>query len=377
MWIPLFFLFGLGRTAIEPATNVPPSQKPLSEIKLMLSRQKSELGPEVIQNVLTTLECAKKAKIEYGPILTVIDYALPSNKKRMWVFNLNKNQLIFHTYVTHGINSGDLFSHTFSNKFNSKSSSIGVFDTENSYYGRHGLSLKLVGLDRNINDNAYGRSIVMHGAWYVTEEFIKKYGRAGRSWGCPAIPENLTKPIIDTIKGNNLMVAYHPSDVWIQKSKFLTCEKPKELVKANITTPVPIVSNEPEHEPILFADLKGDNKHTESDPVLTIPADLYQQIYKKKAPLERMLRRQINNTEYVALSEAELKSMDPTQLRQVSFVVPNVKMVRGYYATEMQVVNFGEMTGVNTVGSRLIANFQKHPAVMLHSTPRFIRWLGL
>jgi hypothetical protein len=169
------------------------------QIKHML--QEKALRAPVIDKVMQSLDCADKYGVEHTPIVTVIDYALPSNQKRFWVFDLKKKKVLFHTYVSHGIKSGLLRSEYFSNKHNSKASSIGVFKTKQSYYGRHGLAMRLKGLEPHINDYAEGRSIVMHGGWYMEEPFIKKYGRPGRSWGCPAIPKSITKHLINTIKG--------------------------------------------------------------------------------------------------------------------------------------------------------------------------------
>src|SRR3990167_1660194 len=133
----------------------------------MLHAQIPALNTNKIEVIMRALKCANKNDIKHNPILTLIDYSLPSNKKRLWVFDLSENKLLFHTYISHGINSGTLLSTYFSNKFNSKASSIGVFNTEKAYRGRHGTSLKLYGLDQKFNDNAYNRFIVMHGAWYV------------------------------------------------------------------------------------------------------------------------------------------------------------------------------------------------------------------
>ena len=117
--------------------------------------------------------------------------------KSVYGFLISKEKkLLFHTYVSHGITSGTLLTNYFSNKYNSKASSIGVYKTEKAYYGREGLSLRLDGLDRSFNDNASNRSVVMHGGWYVDEHFIKKYGRPGRSWGCPALPLNFINPLL-------------------------------------------------------------------------------------------------------------------------------------------------------------------------------------
>jgi hypothetical protein len=148
----------------------------LSDINNMLQKEANTLNASVIQKVLTTLKCSLEYNVNHNNILTIIDYSLPSSEKRLWVFDLKEKKLLFHTYVSHGIKSGTLLSNYFSNKYNSKASSIGVYKTNKTYYGRDGLSLRLDGLDSGFNDNASNRYVVMHGGWYVNEPFIKKYG---------------------------------------------------------------------------------------------------------------------------------------------------------------------------------------------------------
>lgn len=373
---------------------IPPIKSPNEDsilsadaLRDMLHEQAPTLNEVVINKVVTSLKCANQFNVDHNNILTVIDYSLPSSEKRLWVFNLKQKKLLFYTYVSHGIKSGTLLTNFFSNKYNSKASSIGVYKTEKAYYGREGLSLRLDGLDRSFNDNASNRSVVMHGGWYVTEEFIKKYGRPGRSWGCPALPLDLYKPIINTIKENSLFVAYYPNEDWFSKSKFLNCHSPK-LVVAN-STPLKPPTVEPEiRDDILLADMNKKNKSEDNKAVLAMPADSYQQIFHTKAPLGRMLRRQINNMEYIALSNTEFntlfnaKNTNTSEVaNSVYFVIPVIKMIRGYYETQMQIVNFGKIKEVrlsaDPASKRYTVYFEKQPAITLKSTDQFIRWLGL
>lgn len=376
-------------------TQKAPSDQTI-EIEEMLRKEASTLNPAVVAKVMTTLECAKTYHLDENNILTIIDYSMPSSDKRLWVFDLNHRKLLFNTYVSHGIKSGVLSSNFFSNKYNSKASSMGVYKTDKSYNGRHGLSLRLQGLDKGFNDNASNRAVVMHGGWYVDEQFIKKYGRAGRSWGCPAVPTELTKPIINTIKDNSIFVVYYPDEDWFVHSKFLNCT-PKALGSAeaaNIKTAFKPAKEDPDfRDNILFADLNKNNKREESEPVVVVSADQYKHLFQKKPPLERMLRRQINNVEYIALSNQEFKDIvthlnaeDNRVLNEVYFVIPVVKMVRGYYATEMQFVNLGKIKGIGspphlTDNNNPIKNFtvdsEKRSSISLKSSNAFIRWLGL
>lgn len=359
--------------SIYPQVNV-------AEVKAMLHAEAPNLNEVVINKVATALKCSSTYYVNPSPILTVIDYSLPSNQKRLWIFDLAQKKLLFNTYVSHGIKSGTLLTQNFSNKYNSRASSIGVYKTDKAYYGREGLSLRLEGLERNFNDNAMNRSIVMHGGWYLDEGFIKRYGRPGRSWGCPAVPLALYQPIINTIKDQSLMVVYYPNEEWFTKSKFLTCDKPKVDVASNLIQPI----QEEEHrDDVFFAQVY---KGGEDRPILVMPANQYEKIFHAAAPLGRMLRRQIGNQEYIALNNKELNQIslqDNSQaIQAMSFVIPTLHMVRGYYETEMKIVNLGTIKSINTSidngkTKTYTVSFNGNSSVRIQSTDRFIRWLGL
>ena len=155
----------------SPLSEIPSiyPQVDLNELRAMLHAQAPNLSDAVINKVATALKCTTAYNVEGSNVLTVIDYSLPSNQKRLWVFDIVQKKLLFKTYESHGIKSGTLLTNNFSNKYNSKASSIGVYKTDQAYYGREGLSLRLEGLERNFNDNAMNRSIVMHGGWYLDE----------------------------------------------------------------------------------------------------------------------------------------------------------------------------------------------------------------
>ena len=142
---------------------------------------------------------------ENKQLLTVIDFDLPSTEKRLWVLDLAKNEILFHTLVAHGHNSGENEATSFSNTDQSNMSSLGFYATGGEYQGKHGRSLRLAGLDEGVNTNAAARSIVMHGADYVSEDFIKQNGRLGRSLGCPALPMELKDQIIETVNGGTCL----------------------------------------------------------------------------------------------------------------------------------------------------------------------------
>lgn len=146
-------------------------------------------------------------------ILTLIDFSLSSNTKRLWVINVVTGEVLFHSLVAHGRNTGNEFASTFSNAAESFKSSLGFYSTGEIYNGKHGMSLRLDGLEKGVNDNARARGVVMHAADYVSNSFIKNNQRLGRSLGCPAVPVALSKEIINAIKDKSCFYIYHPSRV--------------------------------------------------------------------------------------------------------------------------------------------------------------------
>ena len=155
-------------------------------------------------------------------ILTICDFSKPSTEKRLWVIDLATRKTIFNTYVAHGQGSGDNFAVSFSNTFDSHQSSLGFYVTGETYLGDHGISLKLKGMDNGFNDRALDRGIVVHGADYVSEKYIACNERLGRSWGCPAVPNDLKEPIINTIKDGTCLFIYYPDNKYMASSYWLT-----------------------------------------------------------------------------------------------------------------------------------------------------------
>lgn len=382
-------------TSILPMISTIPSISDINLIKnitTMLHQKNVTLRPEVIEHVITTLTCAKRYHITNRPLLTIIDYSLPSNQKRLWVFDLSQRTLRFHTYVSHGIKSGALETNYFSNKYNSKASSIGVYKTDKLYYGREGISLQLTGLETNFNNNSTNRAIVMHGGWYMAEPFIEKYGRAGRSWGCPAVPKDMVEPIIKTIQDRALLIVYYPSPTWLGRSRFLHCEKMSETAKQSTGESEPLASKDDAipRDPILFAALHKKTYRQENDPVVVMSAENYKRLVAPHVPVERMLRRQINQMEYIALSVSELNNLvghqDATAINTLYFVIPLIKMVRGYYETEMHLVNLGKINGIKPEGDTsdtkatpqgYTVYFESGSSIHLKTSNEFIRWVGL
>ena len=154
------------------------------------------------------------------PLLTVIDYSLPSTQKRWWIIDLAQQKILLHTVVAHGRNSGALLAEKFSNRPESYQSSLGFFQTGEAYQGKHGYSLRLDGLEAGINDKARTRAIVIHGADYAKETVAATAGRLGRSLGCPAVPPDLSTPLIKLIKEGSLLFIYGKDPNYLRMSKF-------------------------------------------------------------------------------------------------------------------------------------------------------------
>ncbi|AXB56600.1 murein L,D-transpeptidase catalytic domain family protein [Flavobacterium fluviale] len=155
-------------------------------------------------------------------ILTLIDFSMSSNTKRLWVIDLTTNKILFNSLVAHGRNTGEEFASAFSNLNSSFKSSLGFYATGEIYQGKHGASLRLDGLEDGVNDNARQRGVVMHGADYVSESFIRNHKRLGRSQGCPALPVEMTSEIIQLIKDKSCLYIYHPSRSFAMEERLIS-----------------------------------------------------------------------------------------------------------------------------------------------------------
>lgn len=154
-------------------------------------------------------------------LLTICDFSMSSNSKRLWVIDLNEKKVLFNSLVAHGKNTGEEFAQNFSNTESSYQSSLGFYITDATYQGDNGYSLRLLGMDKGFNDAALKRAVVIHGADYVSDEFAAVHKRIGRSWGCPALPKALSQPIINTIKGKNCLFIYYPDQKYLSSSEWL------------------------------------------------------------------------------------------------------------------------------------------------------------
>jgi hypothetical protein len=161
-------------------------------------------------------------------IITIIDFSKPSTEERLFVVDLEDKKILHSSLVAHGKNSGWDIADKFSNISGSLMSSLGFFLTSDTYYGKHGYSLRLRGLESPFNDKAEDRAIVIHKANYVSKDFIKKYGRLGRSWGCPALPVKTAGTIIDEIKSGTCLFIYAENDDYLNTSKILNNDSQKD-----------------------------------------------------------------------------------------------------------------------------------------------------
>ncbi len=161
----------------------------------------------------------QKGVLSNPDILTVCDFTQPSTSKRMYIIDIKNFKVLMNTYVAHGKNSGLDYAENFSNAPESLETSLGFYITKNTYIGKHGLSLKLSGLDRGFNDNAESRDVVVHGAKYVGDQRVGSY--MGRSFGCPAVPQRLASKVIQLIKNGTCLFIYHPSQSYFIGSTIL------------------------------------------------------------------------------------------------------------------------------------------------------------
>jgi L,D-transpeptidase catalytic domain len=230
----VIFLLGL----LSFASNAKPSFMPTkfaltsmtTEDKLLMIDQ-LYYNLDANHNSLPKIDCFSKGVLGFynlkqrgkikKDILTIIDYSLPSHKKRLWVIDLDNNKVLFNTLVAHGVNSGTTYAKRFSNKLESNQSSLGFYTTGESYVGKHGLSMKLDGLEKGINNKARLRDVVIHGADYVSPAYIKSNKLLGRSQGCPALPHKFSKKIIKTIKNRSCLFIYNPDKTYFRKTKIV------------------------------------------------------------------------------------------------------------------------------------------------------------
>ncbi|AWO01348.1 hypothetical protein DLD77_06415 [Chitinophaga alhagiae] len=196
-----------------------------------LSLDSLGLSHEAFQYALQGHDSLLKAgRLSNTDIISIVDFSLPSTKKRLFVIDLAAGRVLFNTLVSHGRNSGREMATNFSNAPESFKSSLGFYVTGGTYRGAHGYSLRLEGEEQGINDNAMERGIVMHAADYVNEKLGRRQGYIGRSLGCPAVPVNLHKKIIGKIQNGSCLFIYSPDRQYLSASKMIQLPMQKQYL---------------------------------------------------------------------------------------------------------------------------------------------------
>lgn len=202
-----------------------PAQPVLPGALERIHRLAPGLDPGVLALALEARACAlRNGEVDGDANLAVIDYSRPSTEKRLWVFDIAQEDLLFNEHVAHGSGTGENIAKRFSNEDGSHATSLGLFRTGETYQGGNGYSLRLDGLDAGFNDHARSRAIVMHGAWYADPGLIRSQGRLGRSQGCPAVREQVAKVVIDALKQRQLLFAYADDAAFLQRGRSFACD---------------------------------------------------------------------------------------------------------------------------------------------------------
>lgn len=213
-----FFFFGMSNSHAGVALVDNPAVALYGQIK----SDKNLPSLAVFSKALAGYNKLKAAgKLKNENMLTIIDMSLASTQERMWIIDLGTKEVVTQTLVAHGRNSGNNYAKDFSNKPESYMSSLGFYVTGGTYQGKHGLSLQLNGQEPGFNSNARSRAVVMHGADYVSHDFVKQVGRLGRSLGCPAIPMEIHEEVISNLANGSCLFIWYPDAKYIKSSGFL------------------------------------------------------------------------------------------------------------------------------------------------------------
>lgn len=203
-----------------------------------LGLEKVHLSEQTFQYAMQGFEkMVAEGALQNTHVLSIVDFTLPSAQKRLFIIDLVKNKLLFNTYVAHGRNSGNESATSFSNDPESNKSSLGFYVTMGTYRGENGYSLRLEGMEEGINNNAFSRNIVLHGAPYVSERMIASKGYLGRSLGCPAVPLKLHRAIISKIKDGSCLFLFGQDVQYTSNSKFLRDDEHEISLDSSISFP--------------------------------------------------------------------------------------------------------------------------------------------
>lgn len=222
-WLSVCALLPVLTFAAVARAQPPLAAASAQDLAAMMARAAPKADRRVLQLAASALRCAlRRPDLDVASTrLGVIDYSRPSTERRLWVFDLQQQRLLFEEWVAHGRNTGGDRSEHFSNREGSYMSSLGMFTARETYMGGNGYSLRLDGLEPGFNDRARERAIVIHGAPYVNPATALQQGRLGRSLGCPAVRLQVARSLIDSLSGGALVFAYYPDPQWLQHSQLL------------------------------------------------------------------------------------------------------------------------------------------------------------
>ncbi|PIQ43287.1 MAG: hypothetical protein COV52_08425 [Gammaproteobacteria bacterium CG11_big_fil_rev_8_21_14_0_20_46_22] len=195
-------------------------QSALQAKEQQILRANPSMDPKALDTAIRAYSNLRVQGKDPQQMLTLIDYNDPSFKKRLWVIDMKNAKVEYNTYVAQGKGTGLIYAKHFSDKAGTDASSLGVYLTGNTYEGEHGYSMRLHGLDKGFNDNAYKRAVVMHSAWYVGQKFVKAHGYTGRSWGCTALSQRMEPKVVKAIEDGTVLVGYYPDKHWLDSSKY-------------------------------------------------------------------------------------------------------------------------------------------------------------
>lgn len=223
-----------GQIALSAPAN-PHAGKRLQRLAEAIHAQAPDISAQAILTAINAYFHVKQRHLTDKPLVTIVDYSLPSTNRRLAVADMQTGKVLFYTYVAQGKGSGLKYATHFSNEPGTDASSLGVYLTGDTYYGKHGYSLRLHGLDPEFNGAAYRRDIVIHSAWYVSKTFAQKHGYIGRSWGCFALSPTVESAIVRLIRGDTVLVGYYPDPKWLHSSPFLNGLPTASMQKFTVT----------------------------------------------------------------------------------------------------------------------------------------------
>ncbi len=216
LWAALAGIF-----AGSAAQAKPLDWAPFERVVRAIHAQAPNLSAAAISTAVHAYLRVRERRLTDKTLVTIVDYSVASDRRRLAVADVRTGKVLFYTYVAHGKGSGLKYATRFSNRPGTDASSLGVYLTGTTYYGKHGYSLRLHGLDPRFNGAAYRRDIVVHSAWYVSRAFARTHGRMGRSWGCFALSRKVEGAVVRLISGATVLVGYYPDSSWLHSSAYL------------------------------------------------------------------------------------------------------------------------------------------------------------